>query len=202
METNAIQQVYEIKHISNAAKSTLLGNNVPESANNNEADSVNLSSWGKTLSELPPIMLPTQENVKKLSEELSKKLKDLFDENGINPEPPIEFNVNSFNGAVSVKNNRSDTQEIGELIKKNPELELQIHNVGALSSHVVAISKAIEAGNAYAAAQSESEINSVIRKYSSVYKGNIEVTDFSLIFNGSDIQVNANDKPWLSTKNT
>ena len=107
--------------------------------------------------------------------------------------------MDSYTGKVSAKGNRPDAPQIAELIKKNPDVELQIHNVAALSSHVVAMGKAMEADNAYRAAQTPAEINNVVAKYSSVYSGQTKVTDFSLLFNGASVQIDADGKPWMSS---
>lgn len=167
---------------------------------NSTTDTVRLSMQGKSLSELPPLMLPTRENARKLSSALSDDLKNLFSQAGINPNPAVEFAVDSYTGKVSVKGNRPDAQQIAELIKENPDIELRIHNVAAISSHVVSFDKAMEADKAYRAAQSTAEVNNVIARYSSIYSGQTKVTDFSLVFNGSNVQVNADGAAWLSSK--
>jgi len=56
------------------------------------------------------------------------------------------------------------------------------------------------ADNAYRAARTPEQIRNVVAKYSSVYGGETEVIDFSLVFDGADIQVNANGKAWISSK--
>ena len=201
MNIDSIQQSHGVSRISKAAKNASGGDNLPVAASNNgTADTAHLSVQGKSLSELPPLMLPTRENVQKLSASLSDDLKNLFAQAGINPNPAVEFDVDSYTGKVSVKGDRPDAQQITELIKKNPDVEMKIHNVAAISSHVVAMGKAMEADTAYRAAQSTAEINNVIAKYASVYSGQTKVTDFSLVFNGADIQVNADGAAWLNSK--
>jgi hypothetical protein len=179
MNINAIQQSYGVSQTPSTAKNADDGSSFPGAASNNgTADTVNLSTQGKSLSELPPLLLPTPENVQKLSAALSDDLKKLFSQAGINPNPPVEFDVDSYTGKVSVKGNRPDAQQIAELIKKNPDVELQIHNVAAISSHVVAMAAASSSG----------------------YGLQPKVTDFSLLFNGTDVQVNADGAKWMSSK--
>jgi hypothetical protein len=62
--------------------------------------------------------------------------------------------------------------------------------------------KAMEADKAYRAAHSTAEINNVVARYSSIYSGQTQVTDFSLLFDGSDVQVKANGAAWLPTECT
>lgn len=168
MDINAIQQSYGVSKNSSKTGNSRAGDIFPEAGSNNgTADTVHLSARGKSLSELPPLMLPTRENIQKLSAELSVDLKKLLGEAGITSDPPVEFSVDSYSGKVSVKGNRPDAQQITGLLKKNPDVELQIHNVAALSSHVVAMAQAAKGAPTM-------------------------VTDFSLFFNGTDVQINAN----------
>ncbi|MEW5944461.1 MAG: hypothetical protein AB1710_11540 [Pseudomonadota bacterium] len=201
MNINAIQQSYDMVQSPATAKKSDSGNNLPGVTNNSGvADTANLSTRGKSLSELPPLMLPTRDNVQKLSSALSNDLKELFSQAGINPAPSVKFAVDPYTGQVSVKENRPDAQQITDLTKKNPDIEAQIRNVAAISSHVVAMDKAMEAAKAYRAAQNAAEINNAVARYSSVYGGQIKVTDFSLIFNGADVQVNADGQAWMSSR--
>lgn len=198
MNIGSVAQAYGVAQTSNASRASS-GAKEPDSPGS-AADTVQFSAQGKTLAELPPLMLPTRANVQKLSGELAADLKNLFHEAGIDAKPDVGFEVGPYTGKVSVKNNRPDAQKIAELIKSNPEIEMKIHNVAALSSHVVAMGPAMEADAAYRAANSDEEVRNVIAKYASVYSGYVKVTDFSLTFDGSDLQVNADGSPWLSTK--
>jgi hypothetical protein len=201
MDINTVIQSYGAVQTSNATSYSAASTKETDTAGNNAtSETVQLSAQGKALSELPPIILPTRENVQKLSSALANDLQSLFSKAGIKPEPAVEFNVDSYTGAVSVKGNRPDSRKIAELIKDNPEIEMQIHNVAAISSHVVAMGKAMEADTAYRNAKTPEEIKNVIAQYSSVYSGHLKVTDFSLIFNGSNIQVNANGETWLTSQ--
>ncbi|HZW26774.1 MAG TPA: hypothetical protein VFF26_14945 [Gallionella sp.] len=200
MNIGSVAQTYGVAQTPTVSRSASGAREPDSSDSKGSTDTVQFSSQGKTLAELPPLLLPTRENVQKLSNELSADLKNLFNGAGIDPKPEVEFEVDSYTGKVSVKNNRPDAQKIAELIKNNPDIEMKIHNVAALSSHVVAMGPAMEADAAYRAANSEAEIRNVVAKYASVYSGYVKVTDFSLSFNGSDLQVNADGAPWLSTR--
>lgn len=200
MNIASVAQTYGVAQTSNVSRAASGVKEPDSSGNQDSADTVQFSSQAKTLAELPPLLLPTRENVQKLSKELSADLKNMFSEAGINPKPDVEFEVDPYTGKVSVKNNRPDAQKIAELIKNNPDIEMKIHNVAALSSHVVAMGPAMEADAAYRAANSEEEVRNVVAKYASVYSGYVKVTDFSLSFDGNDLQVNADGAPWLSTQ--
>jgi hypothetical protein len=77
---------------------------------------------------------------------------------------------------------------------------MQIHNIAAISSHIGPIEKAMQANGEYRAANTQAELNNVIAKYSSVYSGKQDVIDFSLVFNGDDVQIQANGTPWMSSR--
>lgn len=195
MNINAALQSYGMEMSKPLPEATGNTGGKPDKANakthSGETDNtVHLSVQGKTISGLPPLILPTRENVQKLSAALSDSLNELLSEAGISPEPAVEFDVNSYTGKVSVKESRPDAQKIAELLKKNPDIELQIHNIAAISSHVVAIAQAMGARSAQNAAA----------KYASIYNEQNKVTDFSLIFNGANVQVNANGAAWLTSK--
>jgi len=189
MNINTIQQAYGM-NMPNTSSEMGSSHGGKAANTSNIADTVYLSEQGKTLSELPPLILPTRENVQQLSVALSGDLNKLFNEAGINPDPAVEFDVDSYTGKVSVNESRPDAQKIAKLLKKNPDIESQIHNVAAISSHVVAIAQAMGVRSAQNAAA----------KYASIYNGQNKVTDFSLIFNGENLQVNANGAAWLTSK--
>lgn len=200
MNINAIQQSYRMAQTTGAVKNTDRGNNLSIASSSTDAtENVSLSTKGKLLAE-KPLLSPTRENVQKLSSALYEDLKELFDQAGINSNPPVEFDVDSYTGKVSVKGNRPDAQQIAEMIKKNPDIEMQIHNIAAISSHIGPMEKAMQANDAYRAAKTQAELNNVIAKYSSVYSGKLDATDFSLVFNGDDVQIQANGTPWISSR--
>ena len=152
-------------------------------------NTVHLSAQGKTLSGLPPLILPTRENVQKLSAALSDSLNELLSGAGISPEPAVEFDVNSYTGKVSVKDNRPDAQKLAKLLKENPDIELQIHNIAGISSHVVAIGQAMEARAS----------RNALAQYAYIHGIQTEAVNFSLIFNGKNVQINADGAAWLSS---
>ena len=201
MDINAVQRSCGMVPSQRPAKAACRGNNLPAGAiNSGTACKVDLSARAKSLSGLPPLMFPSRENVQKLSASLAGDLKELFSQAGISSTPPVEFTVDSYTGQVGVKGNRPDAGQIEDLIKENPAIELQIHNVAAMSSHVVGLEKAMEAAQAYRAAESAAEIDQVIARYASIYNqsGPPQVVDFSLVFNGEDVQVHADGEPWKS----
>jgi hypothetical protein len=203
MNINAVRQSYGMVPSEEAANTAGSGNKLPTAATNSSAScKVDLSARGKILSGLPPLMFPSRENVQKLSASLFKDLKELFSQAGISSTPPVEFTVDSYTGQVGVADKRPDAGQIADLIKENPAIELQIHNIAAMSSHVVGMEKAMEANQAYRAAESAAEIDRVIARYSSVYSQNgpKQVVDFSLRFNGKDVQINADGEQWLSSR--
>jgi len=89
MDINAIQQSYGVSKTSSTTGRARSDENLPEAASGKgSADTVNLSTRGKSLSELPPLILPTRANVQKLATALSVDLKNLLSQAGINPNPP------------------------------------------------------------------------------------------------------------------
>jgi hypothetical protein len=200
MTISAIQQAYAAHYSSGAAKTAADGNAVPATdAQKSTTEEVQLSAQGRLLSQLPELILPTLENIQTLSDSLSKDLNKLFSDAGIATTPAVEFEVNPYNAEITVKGEREDKQQITELLEQNPQIERQIRDIAAISSHYEGMSRAMEADRAYRAANNPAEVNQVIAKYASIYSGHQPVAHYSLLFDDSGVNVRSDGKPLMSS---
>ncbi len=201
MQINAQQRTYGPTVPYEAARIATSGNSgAATTASSGAPDKVDLSSSARLLSNLPPLLLPNRENVKTLSKSLMEELKAGLASAGIETTPPIEFAVDPYTGEVSIKGGRPDTPQIAAWLKANPDVEHRIQSIAAMASHIGPIEKALEADAAYRAARNPTDVAAVVARYASVYAGQTAVSQFSLIFDGTDIQILADGQPWSSSR--
>ncbi len=133
---------------------------------------------------LSDVILPTRENAEKLSTELAADLKSLFQKAGIPTSPAVEVSVDLSDGHIRVSGNRSDKQQIEDLINKNPDLAEQIRTTSAIWSHVPAIERSLQFEKDYLAS---SDPKAVVAKYSGLFGSQASSSCF-LRFAGSEVQ--------------
>ena len=178
--------------------------NINKSSNNKgDYDRVDLSKeglklaqkQGSLLSALPDLILPTPDNVRKLSTGLAEKMGKIFREAGIGTTPPVEFKVDPY-GSISASGNRQDLGRINSLLNDNPDLQKSIRDLNAISSHAHAIyaEGRLQFQEEYLASSNPEQ---VVAKYAQLFGRQIP-TEISLRFNGSEVDVLANGKSWIS----
>ena len=193
------------------------------------ADTVRLSDRGRMLSKLPEMAAPTPENVRKLSATLASELGGLFRGNSVDIRRDVVFEVDLQNGKVSVKADRADAGSITDLISSQPKIERQIYDIAVLSRHVFVAEQGADTRLANRMAKigsivadyasrfndktepqdfspvpalrtvAPAGISSAIANYNAMSDTSSAVADISLLFNGKDVHVLANGKPWLSS---
>jgi hypothetical protein len=142
-------------------------------------------------------LLPTPANLQKYSGELTQSVNALLAQAGISQSPPISFSVDPNTAQVAVTGNRPDTAQIQKLINSDPGLKSQFHQVQAAGSQLAAFQQGLKAVDAYLAAKTPAEIQSVIGQYYS--GGPSQSPDITLAYDGTSIQVDANGQPLLSS---
>jgi hypothetical protein len=144
-----------------------------------------------------PLLLPTPENISRLANEAADELRDLFTNAGLPTDPPVEFKVDPFTGKVSVETDRADKSQIEAALKANQPLELKIHNVAALASHIEPMKESLEFQAAYRGAKNSAEVALVVQQYSHLFDNRpTPAHTFSLAFNGSATNLLQDGQPW------
>jgi hypothetical protein len=144
-----------------------------------------------------PLMLPTRENVEKLTRELACDLRDFFTNAGIERQPTVEFKVDPFNGKVSVETDRADKAAIEKALRADPKLELKIHNVAAIASHIEPMEESLEFQAAYRRAKSPAEVNRVVQQFSHLFDNRPSPTHtYSLQFDGDATSLLEDGRAW------
>ena len=143
--------------------------------------------------ELPPLLMPSQQNVDTLTAHISKVFPEFLADNNI-PLAPKEISYDN-QGQLQLPADYPYADELRAALNDNPSMARQLSTVNALTSHVVEMRKSIPFQEEYAAASSQAEANAVIEKYSHLFWGNRRNDSIALSFseNGS-LTMTANGK--------
>jgi hypothetical protein len=169
-------------------------------ANHNDAgqvqDTVELSKDGRlaVADLLSDLMLPTEENVRKLSAQLSRDLGSLLTNAGISAEPPITFST-GYSGEIVVEGNRPDKEQILKAVNADEKVSQEIRNTAAISSHAAGMAESLEFQREYRASN---DPEAVVAKYSHLFTSGQRSHHTALVFDGHGIDVMSDGKTWLS----
>jgi hypothetical protein len=161
----------------------------------NGTDAIQLSTKGRLLSDsgvLDTLILPTRENVARLSSELSPVLAQLFAGTGISTQPPIEFSIAS-NGALQVNGDRTDKDKIMQVVNADPEAASKIRTVAAIASHAAATEESMKFQQEYLGSGNP---EGVVAKYSYLFNASRHHST-AVCFDGSAVTVNVDGKYWV-----
>ncbi len=161
----------------------------------NGTDTIQLSNQGRSLRDsglLDTLILPTRENVARLSSELSPVLSQLFAGTGISTQPPIEFSV-AGDGSLQVNGDRADKDKIMQVVNANPEAASKIRTVAAIASHAAAMEESLKFQQEYLASNNP---EGVVAKYSYLFNSSRQHST-AVCFDGSAATVNFDGKYWV-----
>jgi hypothetical protein len=153
-------------------------------------DVADFSAAAGLLSE--PLLLPTAQNVRELSAELSAKLARIFARTGLSISNQIEFRVDRSTGSIGVGGCASDAQSIEEIVNNDPELKRLFQTINAISTHAYEIPQHLNFQREYLASNNPEQ---VVAKYASLF-GPQSVHDFSMTFDGSIIRMLVDGRVW------
>lgn len=150
-------------------------------------------SSSQPLLELPPLLMPSQQNVDALTAHISKVFPGFLADNNI-PLAPKEISYDN-QGQLQLPADYPYADELRTALNDNPSMARELSTVNALTSHVVEMRKSIPFQEEYAAAASQAEANAVIEKYSHLFWGNRSNDSIALSFseNGT-LTMTANGK--------
>ena len=153
---------------------------------------INVSKGGLLASDA---LLPTRANLQASSAALAQSLNAFLAQQGFGLSPPISVSTDPNSLQVTVTGDRPDAQKIADAINNDPALQRQIHNTAALGSRVSAFAQALQFENQWFAADSQSDDDALISKYSALLSGKQQPAQISLTFNGTSVGVDADGKP-------
>ncbi len=143
---------------------------------------------------LPPLLLPSPNNIKALAKHISSAMPQFLKQNNI-PSAPSTITYDT-EGKMQLPADYPYAAEFKQALDKNPAMERELRTVNALSSHYAEMLKAAPFQKEYAAASSTAEQAAVVQKYSWLFSQNRHYSDIALHFstNGT-LSMTADDQP-------
>lgn len=145
---------------------------------------------------LPPLLLPTQNNIKALTEHISATLPQFLAENNI-PSAPSNITYDQ-EGQIQLHANYPYAEEFKLALANSPTMARELQTVHALSSHFAEMEKSYPFHQEYAAVATQAEVRAVVAKYSYLFDDNRRYSTIALNFSGNgDISITADGEPLL-----
>jgi len=133
-----------------------------------------------SINELPPLLLPSAQNIKALSIHASSRFKQMLSDYHI-PAAPNTMTYDSA-GAMQLPANYTHATELKQALKENPGLSRELSTINALSSHYVEIMKRVPFTEEMSSANSQVAVNNIIAKYSHLLNDNHSYSSLALSF--------------------
>lgn len=164
------------------------------------ADAIDIDSYftpsadRRELSQLPPIFLPSQENIDTLTKHVSGKFQELLARNNI-PAAPSEITYGS-DGQIEFPDDYAYADQLKQALADDPTTERELRTLNALASHHAAMQPSLAFAQEYGAAESQQAANAILAKYSDLFSDNRHYARTALRFaaDGS-LSVTADGKP-------
>jgi len=146
------------------------------------------------LNELPPLLMPSAENINALTEHVSTRFKQLLADYDI-PSAPEKITFDNA-GKMQVPIDYPYANELHGALEENIGMGRELRALNALSSHTAAIQERMpfieEMGNA----SSKAETDRIIAKYSHLLSDNNSHKSMALIFSSEgNVSVTADGEP-------
>ena len=140
------------------------------------------------------LLIPSAGNIQALTQHASARFKDLLAAYDI-PSAPQTITYDQKGEAV-LPRDYPYADELKQALADNPGLDKELRTLNALSSHYVGLQRVQAFQDEYAKAQSQAEIDAVLRKHSDLFGPNRRHASIALNFSPSgDISVTAGGAP-------
>ncbi len=145
-----------------------------------------------------PLLMPTENNLRALSQHIAKRLPDALKAYGI-PSAPAYVRYDS-SGQLVLPDNYPYADKFKAMLNEQPALSRQLSALNGLTSHLVELRKVEPFQREYAAANTQAEIDAVLKKYSYLFSGQrtYSMITITLSGNGAAVGLSADDKPVFS----
>ncbi|MEZ5628644.1 MAG: hypothetical protein R3E34_14155 [Rhodocyclaceae bacterium] len=142
---------------------------------------------------LPPLLLPSQNNIDALRRHISAAMPEFLARNGI-PFGPSSMTYDSA-GKVQLPADYPYTDEFTAALEGNPAMARELQTVNALTSTLVELRKSLPFVQEYAAA-SPAEAGAVVARYSQLFSGSRTYDTIALGFSADGrLSLTANGEP-------
>tara|TARA_R110000868_G_scaffold190862_1_gene434713 strand:+ start:14677 stop:15399 length:723 start_codon:yes stop_codon:yes gene_type:complete len=122
------------------------------------------------LEDHPPIMIPSANNIKTLSEHASKRFKQIMQDYNI-PSAPNQITFND-KGEMYIPNDYPYKAELTHALEENPGLVRELRDINALTSHYVGMQESQAFRDEMEDAVTQAQIDAIIQKYSYLFNDN------------------------------
>jgi hypothetical protein len=143
-----------------------------------------------------PLLLPSQKNIKALSDYISAHMPGFLADNGI-PAPPASIAYDTM-GQIQLPADYPYAAEFKQALESNPVMERTLRTTSALTSQMVEMNKSIPFQREYAAATSQAQIDAVVAKYQYLFSTNRHYDKIALNFTPDGILSITHDGKSLS----
>ena len=152
--------------------------------------SPNAKSFSGGIGSLPPLLLPSGDNINALAKHISSTMPGLMSDYGIPVAPEsIQYDTE---GQLMLPGDYPYAEEFTQMLDENPSFARELSTVNALSSHYAGMQRAM-AFREESEGMSESEIAALMDKYTDLFDGQHSAGEFSLGFTADgSLQVSAN----------
>ena len=146
--------------------------------------------------ELPPLMLPSANNIKALSDHVSTRMPDFLARNGI-PVAPASIGYDQ-SGELQLPADYPYAKAFKAALAEDPALARSMQSVAAMSSVHADLQKSLPFQEAYRAASSAAEVARVVAKYAWLFADNRPSPNIALEFStDGKLTVSADGAPVL-----
>ena len=147
----------------------------------------------RALGDLPPLLLPSRNNIDALTDHISTVLPQFLAQNNI-PSAPASITYDSH-GEMQLPADYPYAEEFKQALADNPTLERELRTVNALTSHMVGMQRAMAFQQEYAAA-SQSQADAVVAEYSDLFSSNRKYDSIALQFTAQGaLSLSVNGEP-------
>lgn len=139
-----------------------------------------VSSETRNLDELPPLLLPSAENIEAMSKHASAKFMNMLAEYNI-PTPPDKITYDQ-QGKMHISDDYPYANELKQALKDNPGLDRELRSINAISGHYVEMQEGMPFTEGMANAGAKAEVDKIIAKYSHLLSDNSNYKSIALTF--------------------
>jgi len=143
---------------------------------------------------LPPLLLPSVQNVNAISEHASTRFKQLLEDYNI-PSAPEKITFDN-EGKMQIPIKYPYANELNHALEENTGMARELRSLHAISSHAAEIQERMPFIEEMNNASSKAETDSIIAKYSHLLYDNNSYKSIALLFSSEgDVSVTANGEP-------
>ena len=129
---------------------------------------------------LPPLLLPTEQNVEALNRHLAEAFPSFLAANGI-PAAPASLRHDAA-GKLQLPDDYPHAQALQTALQKDPAMARELSTLNALASHLGQLNQLIPFNQEYAAARTPGEAAAVVAKYSHLFSARRQPVETQMVF--------------------